>query len=82
MMSVNQNDLDDFHQFASQELTQPRHALNLEDLVKRWNEQREQTETIESIRRGVVDAESGRIRDIEDVDTAIRSELGFPPRRR
>jgi hypothetical protein len=81
-MTVTQNDLDNFHHFASQELAQPRHALSLEDLVRQWSEQRGRAETVESVRRAVVDADSGRVRDVEEVDAAIRSELGFPPRRR
>jgi predicted transcriptional regulator len=79
---MNQSDLDDFHHFASQELAHPSRALSLEDLVRQWNAQREQAETIASVRRGVADAEAGRVRDAGDVDAAIRAELGFPPRRR
>jgi hypothetical protein len=82
LMAITQNDLDDFHNFASQELAQTRPVLSLEDLVREWNAQREQAETIASVRRGVADAEEGRLRDASEVDTAIRGELGFPPRRR
>ena len=39
-------------------------------------------ETLASIRRGVADAEAGRLRDIEEVDVSIRGQLGFPCRER
>jgi hypothetical protein len=80
-MSLSQSDIDRFHQFASQELTQLGPDQDLEEIVKRWQTQREQAEALASIRRGVEDAEAGRFQDIGTVDKGIREKLGFPARR-
>ena len=81
-MSISQSDLDSFHHFASHELSQRGAGLSLEDLLDKWRAEREHAETIASIRRGVKDANAGRMHDLADVDTKIRTELGFPARRR
>ena len=81
-MIVNQSDLDDFHQFASREIAQRGQSLNLEDLITQWHAQQEHEETVASVRRGVDDADAGRMRDATEVDKTIRNELGFPARRR
>jgi hypothetical protein len=81
-MTINQSDLDSFHVFASEALSRTGRELNLEDLVQQWCAQHEREETIASIQRGVDDAEAGRIRDLGEVDMAIRAKLGFPPRSR
>jgi hypothetical protein len=39
-------------------------------------------ETVASIRRGVEDANNSRVQSLDAVDATVRSELGFPPRRR
>jgi hypothetical protein len=80
-MSVSQSDLDNFHHFASQELSHRGAELSLDDLLNKWRAQQEQAETMASIRRGVEDANSGRVHDLADVDAKIRTELGFPARR-
>lgn len=80
-MSVSQHELDRFHEFASRELA-GRRDLNLEDLVSQWRADQERSETVASVRRGVQDADAGRLSDLADVDAKVRSELGFPPRGR
>ena len=79
-MTVNQIDLDNFHHFATHLLAQTGREISLEELVTKWRNEREHAETVESVRRGVADADAGRVRDLADVDTKIRSELGFSPR--
>ena len=81
IMSVNQSDLESFHQFAVQVLAHHGEDLSLEDLLKRWRAQQDRTATIASVRRGVDDANAGRVRDAAEVDAAIRAELHFPARR-
>ena len=80
-MSLSQSDIDRFHLFASQELTHLGPDQDLEEIVKRWQTQREQAEALASIRRGVEDAEAGRVQDIGTVDKSIREKIGFPARR-
>lgn len=81
-MTVNQSDLDGFHHFATDLLAQAGRELSLEELVNKWRAERAHAETVESVRRGVADAEAGRMHDLADVDAKIRTELGFRPRGR
>jgi hypothetical protein len=82
IMSVNQSQLDSFHQFAVQVLAQRGEDVSLEDLLVEWRAKQDREETIASVRRGVNDADAGRIRDAAEVDAAIRAELHFPARGR
>ena len=79
-MTVNQSDLDSFHDSASNLLAKAGRDLELEDLVSQWHAQREHADTIESIRRGIGDAVAGRVHDLADVDAHIRNVLSFPGR--
>ena len=81
-MQITQSDLDSFHSFASRELTNGGRAHSLEDLLQEWRCKQEEVETIASIRRGIDDAEAGRVQSLADVDASIRAELGFPARSR
>ena len=80
-MIVNQSDLDSFHNFATHLLATSAGDLSLDELLSQWRAKREQAETVESVRRGVADADTGRLRDLADVDAKIRADLGFPARR-
>lgn len=80
-MSLSQGDIDSFHVFASQELPHLGPNQGLEDIMKKWQAEREQAEALASIRRGVADAEAGRFQNIATVDQGIREKLGFPARR-
>jgi hypothetical protein len=42
-------------------------------------ERQERDEAIRSIRKGVNDANAGRMRNVGEFDLAIREKLGFPP---
>jgi hypothetical protein len=81
-MTVNQSDLDSFHHFATDLLAQAGRELSLDEIVNKWRAGREHAETIESVCRGIADAEAGRMHDLADVDAKIRTELGFAPRGR
>jgi hypothetical protein len=84
-MSMSQSELDGFHQFASNALASGGRDLSLEGLLRQWRDQQEEqeeVETIASIRRGIDDAEAGRVQNLADVDAKIRDELGFPARSR
>jgi hypothetical protein len=80
-MTVNQSDLDSFHDFATNFLSHTESSFSLEELILKWRAEREVTETVESIRRGSADAQAGRLHDLAEVDEKIRSQLGFPARR-
>ncbi|HEX4000445.1 MAG TPA: hypothetical protein VHX65_17975 [Pirellulales bacterium] len=80
-MIVSQSDIDSFHQFATRAISERGLGLSLEELLEQRHAEQEREETIESVRRGVEDADAGRVRSIAEVDKAIRDALGFPNRR-
>ena len=79
-MIVNKSDLDNFHDFATHLLAKADVDLSLDEIVRRWCAEREQSATVESIRRGVADADAGRLHDLADIDAKVRAKLGFPAR--
>jgi hypothetical protein len=79
-MSITQHDIDSFHQFASQQLPLCGTGADLEELLKRWQQRREEEETVASIQRGIADVEAGRVATLAEVDDGIRAKLGFPAR--
>ena len=81
-MQITQHDLDNFHSFASRELVNGGRELSMEDLLQEWRRQQDEVETIASIRRGIDDAEAGRVQSLAEVDAHIRAELSFPARSR
>lgn len=81
-MTINQSDLDSFHHFATNLLAESGRELELEELMRQWRAERDRAETVDSIRRGIADAETGRVHELADVDAKIRTELGFRPRGR
>jgi hypothetical protein len=81
-MPANQRELDNFHQFATSALANDGRQQELEDLLQAWRERDEESETLDSIRRGVDDVECGRVSDLDEVDAKIRDEFGFPARTR
>lgn len=81
-MIFSQKDLDSFHQFASRAIALRGQGLSIDELVEQWRAEQEREETIESVRRGVEDADAGRVRSLAEVDKAIREKLAFPDRRR
>ena len=81
-MTISQSDLDSFHYFATNELAQAVREVSLEELVSQWRAQQDDAETLASIRRGIADAEAGRVQDLNEVDAKIRTELSLPARRR
>jgi len=80
-MTISQSDLDNFYCFATNQLASTEGEVSFDELVSTWRAQQVDAETLESIRRGVADADAGRTRSVADVDAKIRSELGFPARR-
>jgi hypothetical protein len=80
-MTISQSDLDNFHLFATNEITRAGREVSLEELVRQWRAKQVDSDTIESLQRGIADAEAGRTQSLADVDAKIRTELGFPARR-
>jgi hypothetical protein len=79
-MPADQNELDSFHSFASHALPNAG-DVTLEHLLAAWRTRQERDEAISSIRRGIADAEAGRLHDLHKIDHDVRAKLGVPPRR-
>jgi predicted transcriptional regulator len=80
-MMISQSDLDNFHLFATNEIARVGREVSLEELVSQWRARQVDLDTVESVRRGMADAEAGRTQTLSNVDARIRTELGFPARR-
>jgi hypothetical protein len=66
-MSVSQSDLDSFHQFASQALTERGPVVSLEGLFDEWRARRANAETIASNHGEVDDEGAARVRELADL---------------
>lgn len=76
-MPVTQNDLDSFHQFASERITNSPLALSFDDLVVEWLSHRDRHEINAAIEEGLADVEAGRHRPASDVTDELRQKHGL-----
>ena len=81
-MGFTQKDVESFHRFAVEKLSDDGVDLSLEECVRLWRAEREEAETIASVRRGEQDIEAGRQHTLEEVDVEIRKRFGQAPRKR
>jgi len=79
-MSTTQEEIDRFHHFASEKLSNGRVDLSMDELYRQWRTEQDNAAAIASIERGLEDANAGRTGSLEDVDADVRDELGFPAR--
>ncbi len=80
-MSTTLEQLDEFHRFARERLSQGEPELSIEDCLRLWRARVEYEETVAAVRQGVEDFEAGRFRSLEEADAEIRKRLGFGPRK-
>ena len=78
------NDLRAFKTFVDEKLSNGGASLTLDDALVDW-EYENQTEaereaTLQAIRQGLADVESGRVRPVEDFDREFREKHGLSPR--
>jgi hypothetical protein len=78
---LSQSDLDNFHLFATNEIAHGGQDVSLQELLRRWLAQQVDGDCVESIGRGMADAEVGRMRSLAHVDAKIQTELGLCARR-
>lgn len=69
------SELQNFHQYLDQRLTDGSEELSPEEALRDW---REHQQTIQSIRRGLADVEAGRTRPAVDVIEELRARLIRP----
>ena len=78
-MAVTNEELESFHHFVSEQINNGG-TDSLEECLQLWRNAREEAETIASVQRSLDDVDAGRYQTLEEVDSEIRSEFGFPPR--
>ena len=79
-MSTTQEEIDSFHRFASEKLGSGRADFSMDELYRQWRSDQENADAIASIERGLADADTGRLRSMDEVDADVRNQLGFPAR--
>lgn len=72
-------DTEAFYHFLGEQIQNGCREKSPEELLGYWRRRRAQA--IEDIQQGARDWEAGRYRPIEQVDSYIRDQLGFPPRK-
>lgn len=75
-MSITRNEIDSFHRFAAAKLENGG-VQSLEEVLRQWRAARYDEETIESIRRGLEQANAGQLRPFDEVDAEIRAKYGI-----
>ena len=77
-MAVTQDQLDDFHRFASEKLNNGGANLSWDELFILWQSEHERDEINAAIREGLADVEAGRHQPAREAMEDIRKEFGFP----
>ena len=73
-MAVTQEELNDFHRFATDRLGRDASELSFDDLVIEWDSVRNRDEINAAIRRGLDDIDAGRHRPAEEVTEELRKK--------
>jgi hypothetical protein len=71
---VTQNELDEFHRFATERLRATAEVLSMDDLVVEWDSLRNRDEINDAIREGLTDIEEGRTRPAGAVTEQLRKK--------
>ena len=79
-MAVSESDLDSFDRFARTKLKNDG-AESMTELFDLWllehPSESEQADTVQAIREGLADLDSGRIHDFDEVNSDIRKRHGW-----
>jgi hypothetical protein len=82
-MAVTQEQLDEFHRFASKKLSNGGGELSWEQLIGLWQLEnptaQERAEVNAAIREGLADVEAGRVQPFEEFEAEMREEFNIPP---
>ena len=76
-MSVTQQLLEEFHQFALGRLSQGKNELELDDLMLQWYDSKESEEINATIQQGLVDMNAGLGKPAGVVSSELRKKFGF-----
>ena len=76
-MTVTQQQLDDFHRFASEKLANGSAELTWDELFIWWRSSRDRESVNAAIRQGLADIDAGRYQPADEAMEEIRQEFGF-----
>jgi predicted transcriptional regulator len=77
-MAVTQDELDNFHRFATDRLRNGEADLTIDDLVIEWDSRRDRDEINAAIREGLADVDAGRTRPANEVTEELRKKHRIP----
>jgi hypothetical protein len=77
-MAVTQDELDNFHRFATDRLRNGEVDLTIDDLVIEWDSRRDRDEINAAIREGLADVNAGRTRPANEVTEELRKKHRIP----
>ena len=76
-MAITQDELDDFHRFATRRLGNGGSYLDIDDLVIEWDSSRNRASINEGIQEGLADIEAGRTRPAAEMMSELRSKYNL-----
>ena len=77
-MAATQHDINAFHRFASQWLSNGGAELSFDELVVEWESVRDRDDINAAIREGLTDIEAGRHRPADEVMRELRQKYNIP----
>jgi hypothetical protein len=77
-MPTTREELDQFHQFAVDQIESMSSPLDLREIVARWIDERERTSVRTAIERGLAEMEAGLGRDAWEAAEELRRKYGLP----
>ena len=77
-MAVTQDELDNFHRFATERLSHGEADLTIDDLVIECDSKRNRDEINAAIREGLADVDAGRTRPANEVTEELRKKHRIP----
>ena len=78
-MAVTQEQLDEFHRFASEKLSNGGGELSWPELLRLWQACREREEVNAAIRQGIEEMDAGLGRPLDEFMDEFRSKHNIPP---
>lgn len=77
-MTITEDELQSFSRFVAEKMTDGCSELTLEECLRIWRTSQLESADLESIQRGIEDAEAGRLQPLDEVADEIRKEHGLP----
>jgi hypothetical protein len=75
-MTITHEDLQDFHRFAGEQLTQGV-VDSMSELAAAWEARRAYEQSVAALRESHQDAEAGRVTPADEVFAKVRRKLGW-----